>query len=51
MQKPTIKPVRVSLKLDKQTVKVLDTEQLTTVVGGITGGKSRCICSHPCHTC
>ena len=51
MQKPIKKPVRVSLKLTKETVKVLANDQLALAVGGVTGGKSHCLCSHPCHTC
>jgi hypothetical protein len=41
----------VSLALTKETVKILVNDQLAGVVGGITGGHSRCLCSHPCHTC
>lgn len=51
MQKPIKKPLRLSLPLTKETVKVLVDDKLADVVGGITAGKTRCVCSHPCHTC
>ena len=51
MKKPIKKPVRVSLQLTKETVKVLANDQLAEVVGGITARKTGCLCSHPCHTC
>jgi hypothetical protein len=51
MQKTLKKPLRLSLPLTKETVKVLVDEKLAGVVGGITAGPTRCVCSHPCHTC
>jgi hypothetical protein len=51
MQKPMKKPVRLSLRLTRETVKLLGDDQLSAVVGGITAGPTRCLCSHPCHTC
>jgi hypothetical protein len=51
MQKSIKKPVRLSLRLTKETVKVLANDKLAAVVGGFTGGPTRCVCSHPCHTC
>ena len=51
MQKTIKKPVRVSLHLTKEVVKVLGDDQLAAVAGGITAKKTGCLCSHPCHTC
>jgi hypothetical protein len=51
MQKTIKKPVRVSLHLSKEVVKVLGEDELAAAVGGITAKKSGCLCSHPCHTC
>jgi hypothetical protein len=51
MRKTIKKPVRLSLQLTKETVKILGEDQLAEAVGGITDKKSGCLCSHPCHTC
>jgi hypothetical protein len=51
MQKPIKKPLRLSLRLTKETVKVLADDELAAVVGGITARATGCLCSHPCHTC
>jgi hypothetical protein len=51
MQKSIKKPVRLSLRLTKETVKVLANDKLAAVAGGITAGPTHCVCSHPCHTC
>jgi hypothetical protein len=51
MRKTIKKPVRLSLHLTKEVVKVLGDDQIAAAAGGITGGPTRCVCSHPCHTC
>lgn len=51
MRKPFKKPVRLSLHLTKEVVKVLGDDQLPAAVGGVTAGATRCVCSFPCHTC
>ncbi len=51
MKKLTKKPVRISLQLTKETVKILPNDQLNAVAGGITAKQTGCLCSHPCHTC
>ena len=51
MKKTLKKPTPMTLRLTKETVKVLDNDQLADVAGGITARKTGCLCSHPCHTC